>query len=139
VTVALQGADYGRHVTDPRRARGIAGEDAAARMLSELGYEIVARNFRTRHGELDIVAVDRDCLVFCEVRSRVGRPRTATAYALESIGPSKRLQLRKMALEWFRLAAPARPRTRGTRFDVVAVSLTTTGRVLAAEHLRDAF
>jgi putative endonuclease len=122
---------------DPRRARGAAGEQAAAEMLAALGYEIVERNFRTRYGELDIVAADRGCLVFCEVRARVGR--YALAQALESIGPAKRLQLRKMAREWFRLSAAARPGTMRTRFDAVAVALSPDGRALALEHVRDAF
>jgi putative endonuclease len=126
-------------VVDPRRATGIAGEEAAVRMLAALGYEVVSRNFRTRYGELDIVAVDRDCLVFCEVRSRVGRPAAGIELALESVGPSKRLQLRKMAREWFRLSDGGALRTRTTRFDVVAISLSADGRLLAAEHVRDAF
>jgi putative endonuclease len=124
-------------MVDPRRARGAAGEQAAAELLTALGYEIVERNFRTRYGELDIVAVDGDTLVFCEVRTRVGQD--AIAYALESIGPAKRLQLRKMAREWFRLnATPTRP-TRSTRFDAVAVAVTPDGRVRSIEHVRDAF
>src|SRR4051812_36343377 len=126
-------------MADPRRARGIAGEDAAASLLDRLGYAIVGRNFRTRYGELDIVAVDGDCLVFCEVRSRVGRPARGIDYALESVGPAKRLQLRKMAAEWFRLGSSAGVRTRTVRFDVVAVSLSVAGRVLATELVRDAF
>jgi putative endonuclease len=122
---------------DPRRARGAAGEQAAAEMLAALGYEIVERNFRTRYGELDIVAADRECLVFCEVRARVGR--AGIAAALDSIGPGKQLQLRKMAREWFRLRADRKPRTNAVRFDAVAVSLTPDGRPLALEHVRDAF
>ena len=122
---------------DPRRARGAAGEDAAAEMLHALGYRIVERNFRTKYGELDIVAVDRDALVFCEVRSRVGS--NAIAYALESIGPGKQIQLRKMANEWFRLTTADPPRTRSIRFDAVAVALNSNGAVLAIEHVRDAF
>jgi putative endonuclease len=124
-------------MVDPRRARGAIGEDAAARMLAALGYEIVERNFRTKYGELDIVAVDRDALVFCEVRTRVGHD--AIAYALESIGPGKRMQLRKMAREWFRLSTADPPPTRATRFDAVAVATTRDGRVLSIEHVRDAF
>lgn len=124
-------------MADPRRARGEIGEQAAADLLSRLGYEIVERNFRTKYGELDIVAVDRDTLVFCEVRARVGRD--AIAYALESIGPAKRLQLRKMAGEWFRLSTANLPPTRATRFDAVAVAMTRDGRVLSLEHVRDAF
>jgi putative endonuclease len=122
---------------DPRRARGAAGEQAAAEMLAALGYEIVERNFRTRYGELDIVAADRECLVFCEVRARVGR--AGIAAALDSIGPGKQLQLRKMAREWFRLRPAGKPRTNSVRFDAVAVSMTRDGRPLALEHVRDAF
>jgi putative endonuclease len=124
-------------MVDPRRARGQAGEDAAAELLSALGYRIVQRNFRTRYGELDIVAVDRDSLVFCEVRTRMGRD--AIACAFESIGPGKRMQLRKMAREWFRLSTAERPATRTTRFDAIAVAITARGQVLALEHLRAAF
>jgi putative endonuclease len=124
-------------MADPRRARGAAGEQAAAEMLAALGYEIVERNFRTKYGELDIVAVDRATLVFCEVRTRVGRD--AVAYALESIGPSKRMQLRKMASEWLRLSEAERPLTRKIRFDAVAVAIAPNGRTLAIEHVRDAF
>jgi putative endonuclease len=124
-------------MADPRRARGAVGEDAAAALLTRLGYAILDRNFRTQYGELDIVAVDHETLVFCEVRARVGR--NAIAYALESIGPGKRMQLRKMAREWFRLSTADTPPTRGIRFDAVAVAMTREGRVLSMEHVRDAF
>src|SRR3954447_2331273 len=113
---------------DPRRARGSIGEQAAAEMLRALGYEIVERNFRTKYGELDIIAIDRKTLVFCEVRARVGR--NAIAYAFESIGPGKRMQLRKMAGEWFRLSTAEHPPTRATRFDAIAVAMTPDGRTL---------
>jgi putative endonuclease len=122
---------------DPRRARGAIGEQAAADLLERHGYEIVERNFRTKYGELDVIAVDRGTLVFCEVRTRVGR--NAIAYALESIGPGKRLQLRKMAREWLRLSTAERPFATGMRFDAVAVAMTRDGRVLSMEHVRDAF
>lgn len=126
-------------MADPRRSRGIAGEDAAAQLLTRAGYQLIARNFRTRYGELDIVAVEGDALVFVEVRTRVGPPTRAVQFALESIGPQKRLQLRKMAREWFRLADGAVPFTRRTRFDVVAVAVSAGGRVLATKHVREAF
>jgi putative endonuclease len=122
---------------DPRRARGAIGEQGAADLLAGLGYKILERNFRTKYGELDVIAVDDATLVFCEVRTRVGR--NAIAYALESIGPAKRLQLRKMAREWLRLNTTERPFTRRIRFDAIAVAITSDGRVLSMEHVRDAF
>ena len=126
-----------RRMPDPRRARGSIGEQTAADLLARNGYEILERNFRTKYGELDVIAIDRGTLVFCEVRTRVGR--NAITYALESIGPAKRLQLRKMAREWLRLSTAERPFTRGIRFDAVAVAITREGRVLSMEHVRDAF
>ena len=134
--MSLDSGNAGRMV-DPRNARGAAGEQAAAEMLAAIGYEIVERNFRTRYGELDIVAADDTTLVFCEVRSRVGRD--GIAWALQSIGPAKRKQLRKMASEWFRLSKAERPRTRAVRFDAVAVSIAPNGRPLALQHVQNAF
>lgn len=113
------------------------GEQAAVELLVGLGYAVIERNFRTRYGELDIVAGNERSLVFCEVRSRVGRD--AIAWALESVGPAKRIQLRRMATEWFRLRAPDQRAGRAVRFDVVAVAMTAAGRVLQIEHVRDAF
>lgn len=106
-------------------------------MLESLGYVLVARNFRTRHGEIDLVAVDGDCLVICEVRARVGPPASAIDSALDSIGPRKQLQLRRMAREWFR--ENLHLGTRRIRFDAVAVALSGDGRPLATRHIREAF
>lgn len=122
---------------DPRRNRGAIGEQAASELLADAGFVLVERNFRTRYGELDIVAVDRETLVFCEVRTRVGR--NAIAFALESVGPAKRMQLRKMAREWFRLGAARLPPTTTTRFDVIAVAIGPGGSIASIEHVRDAF
>jgi putative endonuclease len=121
---------------DHRRTLGAAGEDAAARHLEQRGARIVERNFRTRYGELDIVAVDGDALVFCEVKARLGG---TTARALEAVTPLKQLRLRKMAGEWFRSRPGGAARTRSVRFDAIGVVVSTGGRVLALEHLIDAF
>jgi hypothetical protein len=53
--------------TDPRQHLGRLGEQLAAEHLQRLGYAIVCRNHRTRYGEIDLIARDGDCLVFCEV------------------------------------------------------------------------
>lgn len=60
--------------SDPRRALGAAGERLARSHLEARGLTVLDTNFRTRHGELDIVAVDARCLVFCEVKTRIARP-----------------------------------------------------------------
>ena len=53
---------------DPRRRLGEEGESLACRHLEARGFEVVERNFRTRYGELDVVAADRRHLVFVESR-----------------------------------------------------------------------
>lgn len=57
-------------MTQARQAFGLRGEDLACEALSERGYTIVARRYRTKSGELDIVARHRDYLVFVEVKAR---------------------------------------------------------------------
>src|SRR5688572_29160696 len=58
---------------DPRRRLGARGEELAARHLEARGLEVVERNYRTRYGELDVVARDERFLVFCEVKTRIVR------------------------------------------------------------------
>ena len=86
--------------TDARRATGALGERIAERHLERAGYEIVERNYRSRYGELDLVAADARCLVFCEVKTRVGTGRSGPAQALDAIGPRKRRRVRAMAMQW---------------------------------------
>ena len=75
---------------DPRHTLGRRGEELAAEHLERLGYRIVARNYRTRFGELDLVATDEHVLVFCEVKTRrAGDP-------WQSLGEAKRRQVRSM-------------------------------------------
>ena len=127
--------------TDARRARGILGEDIAARHLAEQGYEIIERNFRTRYGELDLVAADSGCIVFCEVKTRVGAGRSGPATGLDAIGHAKRRRLRAMAGQWLRSRPPGISRVRRSRlrFDAIGVTLSPRGDVLALEHVPDAF
>src|SRR4051795_8369198 len=62
-------AAYGRPVPDPRRHLGQLGESLALEHLERLGYRLVARNHRTRFGELDLVVHDDCALVFVEVKT----------------------------------------------------------------------
>lgn len=126
---------------DPRRTRGSLGEQIAADHLRQAGYEIVDRNFRTRRGEIDLVAADAAAIVFCEVKTRVAGGRSGPALALDAIGPDKRRRLRMLATRWLRdrraqIGAPSRRRL---RFDAIGITLTPGGRLLALEHVEDAF
>jgi putative endonuclease len=127
-------------VGDSRRDIGATGEQLAAEHLQRRGFTIVERNYRTRWGELDIVATNGATLVFCEVRSRLAitTARAATARALESVGPRKRAQVRKMARGWLS-ERTERPRAPDLRFDVIGVTLDRRGRLLELEHVEGAF
>jgi putative endonuclease len=132
------GSDPRRSGGDPRRRLGAVGESLAARHLEARGYEVIDRNFRTRHGELDLVACDPRCLVFCEVKTRVGANGPYGPFA--SVGLDKRRRVRAMAREWLAAnAAVERPRPAQLRFDAIGIRLDGGGRLLELEHLEDAF
>jgi putative endonuclease len=119
-----------------RKHVGPLGEQLAADHLMRCGFEIVDRNYRTRWGELDIIAFDGRTLAFCEVKTR--RAPAAGITPFESLHPRKRAQVRKMALSW--LAQP-RPRRFApvVRFDAIGVTLDAAGGLVALEHLAGAF
>jgi len=125
---------------DPRRALGELGERFAAEHLERAGYLVLARNFRTRFGELDIVAADDRCLVFCEVKARVAGGRQGPPGPLDAIGPRKRRRVRAMAREWLAATtAGERPHRPDLRFDAIGVVVTSRGVLLSIEHVEDAF
>ena len=122
-----------KQATDIRRRLGDQGESCAADHLTRLGFEIVARQYRTRFGELDLIAFDGTTLVFCEVKTR----RSAGRH-WDSLGPRKQQQVRRMAAAYLAEAA-GRPRAREIRFDAIAVTIDATGRLREIEHLEGAF
>ena len=126
---------------DRRRERGERGETLAVEHLAARGYEILERNFRTRRGELDVIAADERCLVFCEVKTRIVDGRTGPARGIDAIGHAKRRRVRALAAEWLRDRPPgsARPARARLRFDAIDVTLSTSGRLIALEHVPDAF
>jgi putative endonuclease len=125
---------------DPRRTLGQHGERLAAAHLERAGYTILATNFRTRFGELDLVAADHRCLVFCEVKTRIAGTRRGPAGPLDAIGPRKRAQVRAMAREWLASSAgSARPRRPDLRFDAIGILVSRSGQLVSLEHVEDAF
>ncbi len=100
---------------------GAMGEDIAARYLEALGFEILERNFRSRAGEIDIVARDGETIVFVEVKARRPGP---FGVASEQVTARKRRRLVNTALAYM----AARHMTgAGCRFDVVAVDIPRHG------------
>ena len=125
--------------SDPRRERGALGERIAARHLERRGYRILDRNFRTRYGELDLVAADPATLVFCEVKTRVAGGSRGPEQAIDAIGGRKRAQVRRMAAEWLCQTRARDERPPSLRFDAIGVTLAPGGALLALDHLEDAF
>jgi len=122
---------------DPRRSLGRLGEDTAAAYLEAQGYTLLARNWRTRTGEIDIVAREGEWLVFVEVRSRRaardgGAP--ALGYPVDSVTPRKQMQLVRLVQAYL-----AEMPWRGfTRIDVIALEFGPDDRATNLEHYRDA-
>jgi putative endonuclease len=94
----------------------VAGEATAVRELGRRGYRIVERNFRCRAGELDVIALDGDVLVFVEVRARRDGARGT---GVEAVGYAKQRQVTRVAEIYLAMRGlrPAR-----CRFDVVGIT-----------------
>jgi putative endonuclease len=110
--------------TRSRKNLGDSGERVAAMFLEQRGYKILARNFRTRVGEMDLIAEDADGLAFVEVRTRRG---SALGSPEESLTPRKRARLLTVAQEF--LQAHAEYADRAWRIDLVAIELDRAGRI----------
>ena len=121
--------------TQSRRAvLGRWGEDLAAQHLTATGALVLARNWRCREGELDVVALEPGgTVVFVEVKTRSG---TGFGEPAEAVGPVKARRIRIVACRWLEAHRP--PGAGDLRFDVVSVVRSRTGppRVV---HLRGAF
>jgi putative endonuclease len=113
----------------PKQRAGDAAEDAAAKHLAAAGCRIVARNARYRDGEVDLVARERDVLVFVEVRMRVSLRFGGAAV---SVNPLKQKRIARAAQHW--LFGEYGERWPACRFDVVTVDGSGT-----IEWIRDAF
>ncbi len=112
-------------------AVGRYGERVVAERLAALGWEVLERNWRCALGELDIVAVDHDCVVAVEVKTR----RTATfGSPLEAVTPVKVARIRKLLAAW--LASQDRTFAEA-RIDVVGVTLPSAGAA-QLEYVRGA-
>lgn len=145
-----------------RGGLGRYGEEVAAAHLVAAGLTIVDRNWRCREGEVDIIALDGDVLVMCEVKTRRG---VGFGTPLDAVTPAKAARLRRLALHWLTdqrerptssdaalqsagtdsagtiAMAPSHPafaRYTEVRFDIVSVLRPLSG-AMSVEHLRGAF
>jgi putative endonuclease len=135
---------------DPRRALGRLGEDEAAAHLRRLGFRIVERNLRTRHGEIDLIAFDGKTLVIVEVKTRrMGRSAGNRADGAQGSQPSdpcyvwprtrQRARLRRLAHAWLSESQSRRPTAEEIRFDAIAVMVDQAGALLRLDHIESAW
>ncbi|MGH2979207.1 MAG: YraN family protein [Solirubrobacterales bacterium] len=127
-----------------RQALGRRGEQLAAIHLERHGWRIVERNFRTREGEIDLIAARKGTLAFCEVKTLVSRrapPSAGPSDPVECVGPQKRSRVRRLARAWLAQTGSAggSARHRCVRLDVIGVLLAPDGTLLRLEHLESAF
>ena len=113
-------------------ALGSIGEDAAARWYKERGYRIVARNWRCRIGELDLIVARDGLLVICEVKTRAG-PAFGGGY--EAVTAKKQAKIRAVAEAFL---GTTRSRPNSIRFDVASVESVSLSRS-TVELFEDAF
>jgi putative endonuclease len=119
-------------VADKRKRLGQFGEDVAANYLQRQGHTIVARGWRCRYGELDLITRDGAELVFVEVRTRRA---SDFGSAEESVGAIKQARLVRLAYEYLaETSATEQP----WRIDVLAVTIDATGKVTAITHIPSA-
>jgi putative endonuclease len=109
----------------------IIGENAAVDFLKKKGYLIIERNFRKRYGEIDIIAIKDNVLVFIEVKTRKSKQ---FGTPLEAITYWKLRELKRMA-EYYSLTHPKLPKA--LRIDGVGVLLDKDNEVAAIEHVEN--
>ena len=128
---------------DPRRALGRLGEDVAAAHLERLGFRVLARNVRTRRGEIDVIAFDGHTLVFAEVKARRAptRQRAIRPHQepLRGLGAPQRARLQRLAAAWLRAQRGGLPYAREIRFDAFGVIFDGRGALRELQHIEAAW
>lgn len=114
-----------------KRDLGRRGEQEAEQFLRAQGYGIVTRNYRCTYGEIDLVAQDRDILVFVEVRTQGG---PTFGDPLESVTQRKQRQIAKAALHY---VVRYRVENQPLRFDVIGISWNNSAPQIV--HVKGAF
>jgi len=115
-------------MSDSRKKLGDRGEDAAVAYLERAGMTVVERNWRCSAGEIDVIALDGDELVLCEVKTR----RTASKGTPdEAVTPAKQRRYARLAAAYIQHAGLQEPKV---RFDVVSILVISEDRALLRHH-----
>jgi putative endonuclease len=115
------------------RETGRLGEDYAVEYLVKGGYRIITRNFNTRFGELDIIALEGNKLLFIEVKTRRS---TTYGYPREAVSYQKQYKIKNMASFYLQGTGQI---DRQIRFDIVEVFIDKNYNLLSVNHLENAF
>ena len=119
-------------VTNTRKSIGAIGEEMASNFLKKQGYKIVEKNFRTKLGEIDIVALDRGTIAFVEVKTR---NNTNFGFPQEAVGLKKQKKISQVASIYLN---QKNLNAEKARFDVVAI-LLSPDQTEKIELIKDAF
>lgn len=125
-------------MTDARRTTGQIAEDLVTARLRAAGWQILERNARTRHGELDIVGLNRRALVFVEVKAARAGADHGPERPILAVDRRKQQRIRRLATAWMAERRDL-PFYAEIRFDAVGVTLDRGGRPIDVEHIRGAF
>ncbi|MCP4715555.1 MAG: YraN family protein [Deltaproteobacteria bacterium] len=118
-------------MTYTRKRLGLQGEEIAVEFLTKQKYKILARNYRCRYGEIDIVAQHKRVLSFVEVKTRSSKTYGAPQ---DAVGPVKQKKLSRVAQEYLQRHGLENS---AARFDVVAVTVSDAG--YSVELIQNAF
>lgn len=106
--------------------------------MQRLGFAVLARNVRTRYGEIDLIACNSSVLTFVEVKTLKAYRGTERPEPLAGLGRAQRARLRRLAAAW--LASDVqRPRVGTLRFDAIGVTLDERGELLRLDHVEGAW
>ena len=118
---------------DPRKKLGHFGESLAAQLLQEKGYEIIEQNWRSAHGEIDLIAKAGQEWVFVEVKTRT---TTDAGHPVDAIDATKQRRMTQAALAYLKSHGLLE---HAARFDAVAVTWPDNVRRPTIEHFKNAF
>ena len=114
-----------------RQDIGRYGEERAAAYLKDRGYEIIERNWRSQTGEIDLIAREKDLLVFVEVKTRNG---SGFGHPFEAITANKVARMRRLVADWC-----VAKQVSGVKVRLDAIAVLISGGRVHIEHLKEVF
>jgi putative endonuclease len=122
---------------DRLRAIGRLGETLAASHLQTRGFALLARNYRTRRGEIDLIAFDGTTLLFVQVKTQQAHRPGARCRSspLEWLSSGQMARYRWVAEAWLHDPRHTTPVAERMRFDAIGVLVDARGQLLALEHI----